>query len=254
MQRSLSIVLILAACSQTPSVDLPVCATGVEIEAGLKHSMVIDAAGRVTIDGVACPSEEEAQKALERVAKSMHSNETVAAQTGWAFAADEPLIVRIDQSVRFGDAQHWLRESRYCCGIYRSRIVVRDELRGRERCLAIDTEPPPQTSDGPPPPCDSATDKLSGRVCIWLKSGDVPWWNERGHAPAWYVRQNPTPCDCVLWEASSWNEVRDRVDRIPPNGREFGIDAVIGMETPWRDVVAIVAEAQALLHAEIEFY
>jgi hypothetical protein len=254
MRRSLSLVLLLAACSRAPSVELPVCASGVEIEAGLNHSMVIDAAGHVTIDGERYASEDDATQALERVARSMHSDRRVAAQAGWAFAADEPFVVCIDQATQYATALTWLRTVRYHCAIYRTRIAVRGGSGDDRRCLAVDTEPPPQTGDGPMIPCDPATAKSRARVDIYFMSSAVPWWNKSGHTPAWYVRERPTPCDYADSELSTWNEVRDKVLRVPASDRDFGIDAALPENTPWRDVVAILAEARALLDAEIEFY
>lgn len=254
MKRHLAVLLAVAACNRAPELSLPVCSGGVSIDAGVKHSMTIDAKGQVSVNGVSCSTDRELEEALDAAATSMHSNDAVAQRLGFVDAPDEPLLVRIDQSVRFHTAARCLGESRRN-RILRMWIAVRDESTGEEPWLAIESLPRDSSAaiaDEPDWPVE--IDALAAHVQLGLEATAKPSWSkEIERFPAWDVAYWPSQPALVSWKPSSWQELRERVSNIVPRERECALRGALPKDMRWSEVVPIVAEALALWNADIYF-
>ena len=246
MRRSLTLLaLAVAACGRSQPIDLPVCAGGQPLEPEAKHVMSIGARGRVEIDRAWCETEDDVKSKLETVARSMPSNDSLAYRSGYVYVPDEPLVVRIDASTRFLHAAKWLCEAQASRRIYRTRVAVRDRESGDELYLPIYYE-------------------LLGRGCVEFPL-DPNWKAEHDRvqlmliaspnvqSETWNAMWWRDPQQTGEWKASSWAEIREKLEAIPHYERDIVIRATLPADTPWGVVTGITADALRVAHPEIEF-
>jgi hypothetical protein len=249
-----TVLLCSAACSPAPAVELAHSSGGTAIEAEAQHSMSIDRAGGVTIDGAVCRTEPEGRAALERVAQSMRSNEELADRAGVLRVPDEPLLVRIDGDARLADVGWWLFASQTSSWIHRTRLAVRDAATGAELALVVDVEPRAQAGCAALDADWASRVKLVGpRVQALIEASDRASWSADGRVPRWRV---------VRWiplgggesaEFDTWSAVRAELERTPDDARRIFVEGVLPADMRWREVLPVVAELLERWRADVSF-
>lgn len=257
MRALLTALITVAACGGAPELELAVCAGGSPIDASARHSMSIHANGHVRIDGVGFAEGSDAEAALEGLMKSMHTNEAVAVKSGFLYAVDEPLLVRIDRGTPFSTAAYWLGQVRHSRHMYVTWFAIKNDISGADRCLRL--ERPPMRNPG----CVAGSDLQEVRefvadgvrVDVVLTASDsAPFGSSRTQPPVWAV-SHWTRSDGTtrVSDFESWSEARAAVQALDDNVMSFYVAGTLPKCTPWSAITPIVAEALTLWDARVTF-